>query len=197
MLRYRIELLEDVVHGGRPVDHPGVAASAELLLEPHQIHRELTHPLLQGLCGKGQGEPDGNAMVVGERKGEVSLVFQPAVQLQVPGLHIGVGIRPRRVLHPALAAVVDAQHIFRGVKCGVIALHVKVVIHEIDSGEQVILGHASLPGLTMKLKNPAALALCYGAGKAAVRHHAIQHGSPPLRAAAPGHRRAARTPGRG
>ena len=120
LLRHRIELLEDVVHRGRPVDHPGVAAGAEFLLEPPQIHRELPHPCLQGLGGKGQGKPDGNAVVVGERKGEVALVLQPAVQFQVPGLHIGVGIRPRRVLHPALAAVVDAQHIFRGAEHGVI-----------------------------------------------------------------------------
>ena len=172
------------------MDHPGVAAGAELLLEPRQIHRELSHPLLQGLGGKRQGEPDGNAV-------EVALMLQPAVQFQVPGLHVGVGIRPRRVLHPSLAAVVDAQHIFRGVKCGVIALHVEVVIHEIDAGEQVILGHDPLPGITVKLEDPASSALCYGAGKAVVRHDALQHGSPPLRAAAPGHRRAARTPGRG
>ena len=179
------------------MDHPGVAAGAELLLELHQIHRELPHPLLQGLGGKGQGKPDGNAVVVGERKGKVALVLQPAVQFQVPGLHIGVGIRPRRVLHPALAAVVDAQHIFRGAEHGVITLHVEVVIHEIDAGEQVILGHDPLPRLTVKLEDPASSALCYGAGKAVVRHDALQHGSPPLRAAAPGRRRAAKTPGRG
>ena len=179
------------------MDHPGVTAGAEFLLESPQIHRELPHPLLQRLGGEGQGEPDGNAVVVGERKGEVALVFQPAVQLQVPGLHIGVGVRSRRILHPPLAAVVDAQHIFRGAEHGVIALHVEVVIHEIDAGKQVILGHDPLPGITVKLEDPASSALCYGAGKAVVRHDALQHGSPPLRAAAPGRRRAARTPGRG
>ena len=179
------------------MDHPGVAAGAELLLEPYQIYWELTHPLLQGLCGKGQGEPDSNAVVVGERKGEVALMLQPAVQFQVPGLHIGVSVRPRRVLHPPLAAVVDAQHIFRSTEHGVIALHVEIVIHEIDPGKQVILGHDPLPGITVKLEDPASSALCHGAGKAVVRHDALQHGSPPLRAAAPGRRHAAKTPGRG
>ena len=160
------------------MDHPGVAAGAELLLEPHQIHRELPHPLLQGLNSQRQGEADGNAVIVREREGEVALVLQPSVQFQVPGLHVGVGIRPRRVLHPSLAAVVDAQHIFRGVKCGVIALHVEVVIHEIDAGEQVILGHNSFPSLTMKLEDTAPSALRQRAGKTVICHDALQHGFP-------------------
>ena len=63
------------------MDHPGVAAGAELLLEPRQIHRELPHPLLQGLNSQRQGEADGNAVIVREREGEVALVLQPSVQL--------------------------------------------------------------------------------------------------------------------
>ena len=63
------------------MDHPGVAAGAELLLEPHQIHRELPHPLLQRLNSQRQGEADGNAVIVREREGEVALVLQPSVQL--------------------------------------------------------------------------------------------------------------------
>ena len=63
------------------MDHPGVAAGAELLLEPRQIHRELPHPLPQGLNSQRQGEADGNAVIVREREGEVALVLQPSVQL--------------------------------------------------------------------------------------------------------------------
>ena len=50
-------------------------------LEPRQIHRELPHPLLQGLNSQRQGEADGNAVIVREREGEVALVLQPSVQL--------------------------------------------------------------------------------------------------------------------
>ena len=172
-------------------------AGAELLLEAAEIHRKFPHPLPERRGRRRQLQPDGHAVVVGQGESEVPLVLQPAVQLQIPRLHIGVGVRARRVLHPPLAAVVDAQQVLVGVKPGVIALHVEVVIHQVDPGEQVVLGHDPLPRVTVELKDPAAAALRHRDRGADIRHHPLQHGTPPLKAAAPGRRSAAGIPDRG
>ena len=79
LFRYGVEFLEDVVYRGRSMDHLGMASGAKFLLEPPKIHRELPYPLRQGSGRLGQDKPDGNAVIMGKRKGEMAPVLQPAV----------------------------------------------------------------------------------------------------------------------
>mgnify|MGYP000015278749 CR=1 FL=1 len=155
LLWHRVELLKNVINRGRPMEHLGMAAGAEFILEPGQIHRKFPYPLLQRLGGLGERKANGDPVIMGKGEGKMALVLQPPVQLQVPRFHIGISIRSRRVLHPSLAAIVDAQQISGNGQVGVVILHVEVVIHEIDAGEQVILSHDPLPSLTLELEDPA------------------------------------------
>ena len=155
------------------MEYFGMASRTEFVLEPEQIHRKFPHPLLQRLGGLGERKTNGDPMVMGKRKGKVALVLQPPVQLQVARLHIGVSIRASRILHAPLAAVIDAQQVFRRVKCGIITLD--IVVHQGYAGEQVILCHDSLSGIAVKLKDPAISSLYQRNRGAIACHYLLQH----------------------
>lgn len=76
------------------MEHLGMAAGAEFILEPGQIHRKFPYPLLQRLGGLGERKTNGDPVIMGKGEGKMALVLQPPVQLQVARLHIGVRIRP-------------------------------------------------------------------------------------------------------
>lgn len=170
------------------MEHLGMAAGAEFILEPGQIHRKFPYPLLQRLGGLGERKANGDPVIVGKREGKMALVLQPPVQLQVARLHIGVRIRAGRVLHAPLAAVINAQQILRCTERGIIALHMEIVVHQGYAGEQVALCHDPLSGTTVKLKDPAVSALHQWDRESVVCHYLLQHEISPFTIAAPGHR---------
>ena len=157
------------------MEYFGMAAGTEFVLKPEQIHWKFPHPLLQRLSGLGECKPNGEPVVMGKRKGKMALVLQPPIQLQVARLHIGVSVRASWVFHTSLAAVINTQQILCCVKYRIIALHVKIIIHQGYAGEQVVLGHNSLPGIAVKLKNPAISALYQWSGNSIAFHHLRQH----------------------
>ena len=98
-------------------------------------------------------------MVVGQGELKVARVGQPPVQLQVPGLHIGVGVPLHRVLQPPLPAVVDAQQVLPGAERRVVVAHMEVVVGKTDAGKHLVDGNGPLDALVAERINRAVVPL--------------------------------------